>query len=43
MDSNKADEQLVACKAKNLSGYEPFDDDVTGLIFGAELNTQTNF
>jgi hypothetical protein len=43
MDSNKADEQLVASKPKYLSGYEPFDDDVTGLIFGAEYNSQANF
>jgi hypothetical protein len=32
---------LVAWKAGNLWGYEPFVDDVTGLIVGAEYNAQT--
>jgi hypothetical protein len=32
---------LVAWKAGNLWGYEPFVDDVTGLIIGAEYNAQT--
>jgi len=32
---------LVAWKAGNLWQYEPFVDDVTGLIVGAKYNTQT--
>jgi len=32
---------LVAWKAENLWRYEPFVDDVTGLIVGAEYNAQT--
>jgi len=40
-DSNEAGEQLVAWKAGNLWRYEPFVDNVTGLIVGAEYNAQT--
>jgi hypothetical protein len=32
---------LVEWKAGNLWRYEPFVDDVTGLIVGAEYNAQT--
>jgi len=32
---------LVAWTAGNLWGYEPFVDDVTGLITGTEYNAQT--
>jgi len=32
---------LVTWKAGNLWRYEPFVDDVTGLIVGAEYNAQT--
>jgi len=32
---------LVAWKGGNLSRYEPFVDNVTGLIVGAECNAQT--
>jgi len=40
-DPNDAGEQLVAWKAGNLWQYEPFVDDVTGLIVGTEYNAQT--
>jgi len=39
-DSNDASEQLVGCKAGNLWQYEPFIDDLTGHIVGAEYNAQ---
>ena len=38
--SNKAGERLVAWKAGDQWRYEPFVDDVTGLIVGAEYNGQ---
>ena len=41
MHSNEAGKQLAAWKAANLSRYEPFVDDVTGLILGAEYIAQT--
>jgi len=34
---------LVAWKTRNLSWYESFVDDVTGLIVGTEYNAQTTF
>jgi len=40
-DSNEASEQLVAWEAGNLWRYDPIDDDVTGLIIGAEFNYET--
>jgi hypothetical protein len=40
-DSNVPGEQQVVRKAGNLGRYEPFVDDVRGLIAGAEDNTQT--
>jgi len=40
-DSNEAGEHLVAWKAGNLWQYEPFVDDFTSLIVGAEYNAQT--
>jgi len=39
--SNEAGEQLVPWNARNLCQYQPFVDDVTGLIIGAEHNSQT--
>jgi hypothetical protein len=42
MDSNEAAGELVACMAWNLWGYEPFVEGTTGLIVGAECNTQTS-
>jgi hypothetical protein len=39
--SNKAGEQLVLWKAGNLWRYEPVVDHMTGLLVGAECNTQT--
>jgi len=40
-DSNEAGEQLVAWKAGNLWRYEPFVDDVTGLVISTKYNAQT--
>jgi hypothetical protein len=42
-DSNEAGEQLVGWKAGNLWQYEPFVDNVTGLIVGVEYNAQITF
>jgi len=40
-DSNQAGEQLVAWNPGNQWWYEPFVDDITGLIIVAQFNTQT--
>jgi hypothetical protein len=40
-DSNEAGEQLVALKARNVWQYEPFVDNVTGIIVSGEYNVQT--
>jgi hypothetical protein len=40
-NSNEVGEQLVAWTAGNLGQYEPFVDDVTGLIVVTEYNAQT--
>jgi hypothetical protein len=39
-DSNKAGENILPTKGGNLRSYEPVADNVTGLIVGAEYNTQ---
>jgi len=42
-DSNAASEQLVAWNAGCWLRYEPFVDDMTGLIVSTEYHVQTNY